>query len=311
MTLRTSALYSTVSARKADSERSLSTSTLASIRLVVRSASKRAAGTLRTTSPYICRKRRYASHAKRGLPLCAASATTVSSFKPRLSTVSIIPGIETAAPLRTETSSGLDGIAEPLARCLLEPREMIADFLAKRARDATGGEILHARAARDREPWRNGHAEVRHLGQVGALGSQDALHLTRPVSATLTEEVDERRHGGGNQRVTGATCKRRFQTDFPGRCRATACRDQRLSQITTNCTVLRWSAVKLRLVKAFNAGAAESQGTQGIPLRPRRPPRSKSFLWLSECCRNYLAATRWNLSATVGGAVGYSPEKQA
>jgi hypothetical protein len=36
-----------------------------------------------------------------------ASASTVSSLSPRLSTVSIMPGIEARAPERTETSSGL------------------------------------------------------------------------------------------------------------------------------------------------------------------------------------------------------------
>jgi hypothetical protein len=37
------------------------------------------------------------------------SAATVSSFKPRLSTVSIMPGIEARAPERTETRSSRSG----------------------------------------------------------------------------------------------------------------------------------------------------------------------------------------------------------
>ena len=36
-------------------------------------------------------------------------ASTVTSLRPRLSTVSIMPGIEARAPERTETSSGLAG----------------------------------------------------------------------------------------------------------------------------------------------------------------------------------------------------------
>ena len=36
-----------------------------------------------------------------------ASASAVASLRPRLSTVSIMPGIEARAPERTETSSGL------------------------------------------------------------------------------------------------------------------------------------------------------------------------------------------------------------
>ena len=46
-----------------------------------------------------------------GEPLIAArfgaSPSTVASFRPRLSTVSIIPGIDTRAPERTDTSNGL------------------------------------------------------------------------------------------------------------------------------------------------------------------------------------------------------------
>ena len=61
---------------------------------------------LSTTSPNIWQNRRYESHAKRALPLISASPFTVSSVSPRFSTVSIIPGIETRAPDRTDTSSG-------------------------------------------------------------------------------------------------------------------------------------------------------------------------------------------------------------
>ena len=60
-----------------------------------------------TTSPYICTKRRYESHAKRGLPVRLATASTASSFMPRLRIVSIMPGIEARAPERTDTRSGI------------------------------------------------------------------------------------------------------------------------------------------------------------------------------------------------------------
>ena len=62
-----------------------------------------------TTSPYIWIRRRYESFAKRALPVRSARPRTASSFRPRLRIVSIIPGIETAAPERTETSSGSAG----------------------------------------------------------------------------------------------------------------------------------------------------------------------------------------------------------
>ena len=59
-----------------------------------------------TTSPYICTKRRYESHAKRGRPVLRLRPSTTSSFKPKLRMVSIIPGMEARAPERTETNNG-------------------------------------------------------------------------------------------------------------------------------------------------------------------------------------------------------------
>ena len=51
-------------------------------------------------------KRRCESHAKRSSPERAARPRTVSSFRPRFRTVSSIPGIDSRAPERTDTSSG-------------------------------------------------------------------------------------------------------------------------------------------------------------------------------------------------------------
>ena len=63
----------------------------------------------RTIRPNIEMKRRYASHAKRSFFMSLASAARVSSLRPRLRTVSIIPGMLIAAPERTETRSGFFG----------------------------------------------------------------------------------------------------------------------------------------------------------------------------------------------------------
>src|ERR1700690_4167224 len=59
-----------------------------------------------TTSPYIWMRRRYESPANRAFPVARVSPATASSLRPRLRIVSIIPGIEMAAPERTDTSSG-------------------------------------------------------------------------------------------------------------------------------------------------------------------------------------------------------------
>ena len=52
-------------------------------------------------------RRRYESSTKRSSPVRSIMPLAVSSLRPTLSTVSIIPGIENLAPERTETSSGL------------------------------------------------------------------------------------------------------------------------------------------------------------------------------------------------------------
>jgi hypothetical protein len=62
-----------------------------------------------TTSEYIWMKRRYESYAKREFLLARSSPTTVRSLSPRLRIVSIMPGMENAAPERTLTSSGFLG----------------------------------------------------------------------------------------------------------------------------------------------------------------------------------------------------------
>ena len=59
-----------------------------------------------TTSLNIIIKRRYESYANLSLFAARANAFTVSSFKPKFKTVSIIPGIDTRAPERTDTNNG-------------------------------------------------------------------------------------------------------------------------------------------------------------------------------------------------------------
>ena len=59
-----------------------------------------------TTSPNMLINRRYASYANLRLPVAAARPSTAASVSPRFRMVCIIPGIETAAPERTETRSG-------------------------------------------------------------------------------------------------------------------------------------------------------------------------------------------------------------
>ena len=69
-------------------------------------SSSAAPSTPSTMRPYIEMKRRYESSAKRRSSVWRASPSTDASLRPRLRTVSIIPGIENFAPERTETSRG-------------------------------------------------------------------------------------------------------------------------------------------------------------------------------------------------------------
>ena len=66
----------------------------------------------RATTAKASSSRRYVSQAKCSPARCASRSTT-GSVRPRLRIVSIIPGIETGAPERTETSSGRAGSPNP------------------------------------------------------------------------------------------------------------------------------------------------------------------------------------------------------
>mmetsp|Transcript_8810 Transcript_8810/g.27785 ORF Transcript_8810/g.27785 Transcript_8810/m.27785 type:complete len:347 (-) Transcript_8810:215-1255(-) len=99
-------LYSVTSSFRSSALSSMSSLTPRRSFMACMASSNFSCDTPHTTSPNMSTKRRYASYTKRGLPVLASSAAAVFSFRPRLSTVSIMPGIEIAAPERTETSSG-------------------------------------------------------------------------------------------------------------------------------------------------------------------------------------------------------------
>ena len=84
--------------------------------------------------------------------------------------MSIIPGIETAAPERTETSNGSVRIAEPLAGALLEARDRDLELVGEPVGQlAAGVHVVGARFRRHGEPGRDRNPQCRHLGQPGAL----------------------------------------------------------------------------------------------------------------------------------------------
>ena len=81
-------------------------STPASRLATASASSNRLPSTPSTTLPNICTSRRYESQANRSLSVTLARPWTERSFNPTFRIVSSIPGIESRAPLRTDTSSG-------------------------------------------------------------------------------------------------------------------------------------------------------------------------------------------------------------
>ena len=135
-----------------------------------------------TILPNICTNRRYESQANRSLEVCFASPPTETSFNPRLRTVSIIPGIENAAPERTDTSSGSVRITEPLARLRFERGACLRDFVHQPVgHHVACGHVRIARFGGDGEAGRHGQAELGHLGEVGALAAEEELLLLRAL----------------------------------------------------------------------------------------------------------------------------------
>ncbi len=101
-----------------------------------------------------------------------------------------MPGMETAAPERTETSSGRSRAAEVTVGRGLEPLQTGLDLGSEPGRKLPSLEVGDAERCGDGESGRNRNAEVGHLGETGALAAQHVLHGGGAVGAALPEEVD-------------------------------------------------------------------------------------------------------------------------
>ena len=101
--------------------------------------------------------------------------------------VSIIPGMDTAAPERTETSSGSLGSPKRLPDLRSSASTWRSDLVREPVgQNAAGVHVVAAGLGRDREPGGHGHAELRHLGETDPLAPQQ---LT-PSLGGLVEVVD-------------------------------------------------------------------------------------------------------------------------
>jgi hypothetical protein len=102
--------------------------------------------------------------------------------------VSIMPGMETGAPLRNEQGRG--GVAELLAARIFESGEVCLDLGFQFRGHPAVPQIRHAGVTRDREARGHRYAEVGHLGEVGALAAEDVLHVPGALGGAVAEEVD-------------------------------------------------------------------------------------------------------------------------
>ena len=81
-------------------------------------------------------------------------------------------------------------VTEPLASDAFQSAHGVFDLRPQVVRNATVGQVLDADRRRDREAWRHGNTDVRHLAEVGALATQQMLHRRAPLGGAVPEEVD-------------------------------------------------------------------------------------------------------------------------
>ncbi len=97
--------------------------------------------------------------------------------------MSIMPGIEKAAPERTETSSGIVRVAKFLADLFFNPLQAFLDLVPH----AIGKALVVfekgiAGFGGDDQPGRHRQAGARHLTQAGALAAEQRLVFSAPSS---------------------------------------------------------------------------------------------------------------------------------
>ena len=95
---------------------------------------------------------------------------TVASFKPTLSTVSSMPGIDTGAPERTDTSSGRRSPPKEQARHALKFVQIAAQQIAKAlGQRALGRIVVATESGGQHERGGHGHADRCHAREVIGL----------------------------------------------------------------------------------------------------------------------------------------------
>ena len=105
--------------------------------------------------------------------------------------VSIMPGMESRAPERTETSSGFSQVAEAFAEDLLGVGDAGLDLRPEFLWIGLFvGVIVGADFGGDGEAGRNGQADAGHFRQVGAFAAEQGLHGAVAVRFFVAEEIN-------------------------------------------------------------------------------------------------------------------------
>ena len=86
--------------------------------------------------------------------------------------MSIIPGIEIAAPERTETSSGSSESPKRLPVFSSSRAHVLGHLVLEPVGQVARGQVGAAGVGRDREPGRHRQAHQRHLGEPDALAAE-------------------------------------------------------------------------------------------------------------------------------------------
>ena len=102
-----------------------------------------------------------------------------------------MPGMETRAPERQETSSGFLRVAELRSHDLFGLAKGRLDLgLELRRVGLAVGVVVVADFGGDGEAGGDGQADEAHLGEVGTLAAEEVLHLAVAVGLAAAEEVD-------------------------------------------------------------------------------------------------------------------------
>jgi hypothetical protein len=111
--------------------------------------------------------------------------SAISSLRPILSTVSIMPGMENLAPERQETSSGFS-VPPNFLPVSFSISLHGGQFLLPHSfgEVVALGQVGVAGFGGDGEAGGNGHAQASHVGQVGALAAQQGAHA-HPIAADV------------------------------------------------------------------------------------------------------------------------------